>query len=774
LFKALPLFFSSGCKALLSVQLRKSRKTIWPCSERGCMKNAVLTALLLCSLGPWAVAEELTAERIYSSPSINGESIRGLKVSPDGSCVTFLRGKDSDYERLDLWEYNLKAGATRVLFDSDDLHSGAENLSEEEKARRERLRLTGSGIVDYEWSRDGKALFFPLAGDVYYWKVGNEKARKVVSTPQFETDVKFSPKGNYLSYIRNQNLYVLNLKSGEERAITNDGGGAIKNGMAEFVAQEEMDRMTGYWWSPDESKLAYTRVDESSVEEVIRSEIYAEEIKLTRQRYPFAGSRNAVVELAIVELTGGQTRWVDLGKDQDIYLPRVKWTRDPNVLSYQWQSRDQKVLQLRTVQWPAMKQRTLLEETSETWVNLYDDLKFLKDRKRFIWASERDGYKHLYLYRTDGKLIRQLTRGEWIVDSLKLVSERSAKIYFTGRKDTPLESHLYSVSLKGGKVKRVSKRSGTHQITFSKNGKNYLDLFSSVDTPPQISLHHRNGQQITWLLENRVDEDHPLYPYREDWIDPEFGSLLTADGAELYYRLYKPRGFDSHKKYPVIVYLYGGPHAQLVVNAWGRHFCQFMAQQGYAVFTLDNRGSFNRGHAFEAPLYKAMGEIEVKDQVEGVRFLRKLPWVDPQRIGVHGNSYGGYLTLMCMFKAPEYFKVGVSGAPVTDWRLYDTHYAERYLGNPKDNPEPYERSSVFDYATNLQGPLLVYHGMADDNVLFKNSTKLYKLLQDNNIPFSMMNYPGKKHRFSGKKTSMHRLNTILNFFDLHFGLMRTN
>ena len=240
----------------------------------------------------------------------------------------------------------------------------------------------------------------------------------------------------------------------------------------------------------------------------------------------------------------------------------------------------------------------------------------------------------------------------------------------------------------------------------------------------------------------------------------------------LHYRLYKPADFEPARKYPVLVYLYGGPGAQRVTNAWGKHFSQFMAQQGYVVFTLDNRGSYNRGKSFEDPIYHHLGEVELKDQIEGVKFLSQYPWVDREKVGVHGSSYGGYMTLMAMFKAPDYFKAGVSGAPVTDWTLYDTHYTERYLGKPQDNEAGYKSSAVFDYATSLKGPLLIYHGMADDNVLFKNSTKLYKLLQDNNIPFSVMDYPGKKHRFQGKKTSMHRLNLIRNFFDLHFGIQR--
>jgi len=734
-------------------------------------KRLALLSVMALIISPIAIAKKLTIERIYSSPSLTGPSVRGLQISPDGSRVTFLRGKESDYERLDLWEYHIKSGETRLLFDSDDLHSGKEELSDEEKARRERLRLSGSGIVSYQWSKDGKSLLFPLAGDIYYYKVGDKKARKVVSTPEFETDVRFSPKANYISYIREQNLYMMHLASGKETQLTTDGGGTIKNGMAEFVAQEEMDRMTGYWWASDESKIAFTRVDESPVEEVTRSEIYADEIKMITQRYPFAGKPNVEIALGVIGLDNKKVKWVDLGDDKDIYLPRVKWTNDSSKLSFQWQSRDQKQLKLQQSDWQTGQNASLINETSDTWINLHNDLRFL-DNDHIVWASEKDGYKHLYLHDKNGKQLKQLTQGEWVVDDIKNIDEEKGLIYFTGRKDTPLEKHLYSVSLKNGEIKKITQRSGFHKITFANDGSSYIDNFSSIKVPPQVSLHDSNGKRLAWLSENKVDQNHPLNEYLPDWIDPEFGSFLTEDQTRLYYRLFKPADFDPKKKYPVFVYLYGGPHAQRVTNVWGNYFLQYMAQQGYVVFTVDNRGSNYRGKKFEDHLYRAMGGIEVEDQVNGVKFLHQFPWVDKEKVGVHGHSYGGYMTLLTMFKAPEYFKAGVSGAPVTDWSLYDTHYTERYMGTPEKDAEAYEKSSVFPYATNLAGPLLIYHGMADDNVLFKNSTKLYKLLQDNNIPFMTMDYPGKKHGIRGKKTQMHRANMIRNFFDLHFGIKR--
>jgi len=718
------------------------------------------------------MAKQLTIERIYSSPSLSGGSIRSLKISPDGSRATFLKGKQDDYEHLDLWEYEIATGETRLLFDSNDLHSGTEELSDEEKARRERQRLKGSGIVSYQWSSDGKALLFPLAGNLYYFKIGDDKARKLTDTPEFETDSKLSPLGNYVSFIREQNLFVLDLESDLETQLTKDGGGVIKNGMAEFVAQEEMSRYTGYWWSEDESKIAFTRVDESSVEEITRSEIYAEEIKTITQRYPSAGTNNVEVQLGVIQLEDLKVQWVDLGDNTDIYLPRVKWTRDSNKLSYQRQSRDQKKLELRVYDWNSMKSHSLLSEKSNTWINLHHDLKFLDDGKHFIWASERDGYQHLYLYTNTGKVVRQLTSGKWIVDEIASVDESNGLVYFSGRKDTPLEKHLYSIPLSGGDVSKISQRSGFHSIEFSEDNSIYIDNFSTAVTPPQISLHKTSGERFAWLLENTINESHPLYEYQADWISPEFGTLQSNDKTTLHYRLFKPTDFNPANKYPVIVFLYGGPLAQLVTNRWKDTLLQHMAQQGYAVFTVDNRGAAGYGKKFEETLYRAMGSTEVDDQVAGVKYLHTKPWVDKEKIGVYGHSYGGYMTLMCMFKAPEYFKAGVAGSPVTDWSLYDTHYTERYMGNPKDDAEAYKNSSVFPYATKLSGPLLIYHGMADDNVLFKNSTKLYKLLQDNNIAFWSMDYPGKKHSIRGKNTQMHRANMIRNFFDLQFGIKR--
>ncbi|WP_440053809.1 DPP IV N-terminal domain-containing protein [Pseudoalteromonas sp. T1lg65] len=718
-------------------------------------------------------AQPLTLERLFDDPSLSGKAPTKLKFSPDGSRVTYLQGKKEDYNRYDLWEYNLKDNSKRLLVDSQAVFSGAENLSDEEKARRERQRIFGQGILEYQWSKDGKLLLFPINGDLYYYDLASGKSHKLTNTEAFETDAKFSPKGNYVSFIREQNLFAISLKDGKEIQLTKDGGGTIKNGMAEFVAQEEMSRMTGYWWSGNEQQIAFTRIDESPVEEAIRNEIYADEVKLFNQRYPYTGTNNVTIELGVVKLENQQIDWVDLGKDKDIYLARAKWLNDHNTLSYQWQDRAQQKLELRFYDSVTKQQTVALTETSNTWINLHFDLHFLEDKKHFIWASERDGFKHLYLYNISGELIRQITSGDWIVESLKGVDEKKGVVYFAGRKDTPLESHFYQVPLfKKGKIRRITELGKGHKVVLAEDYRTFIDKASAINLPSNVALRKVDGSFVTWLEENALDDSHPLTPYLSDLVEPEYGTLKADDGQTLHYRLFKPKRLNRQQKHPVIVSVYGGPHAQRVVNAWHKRnlYYQYLVQQGYVIFQLDNRGSYNRGKQFEDPIYKQLGVVEVADQIKGVEYLRTLDFVDPQRIGIYGHSYGGYMALMTMFKAGDYFKAGVSGAPVTDWALYDTHYTERYLSHPKTNAKGYEQSAVFPFADGLKGPLLIYHGMADDNVLFTHATKLFKQLQDQGKHFEMMTYPGSKHSLRGKKVQQHLYQTITNFFNRHFAV----
>ena len=729
-----------------------------------------ILALLLCLSTNGFAQTPLSIERIFSSPGLDGTAPRSPSISPDGQRVTFLRGKQDDFERLDLWEYHIASGETRMLVNSDDLHQGDEKLSDEERARRERMRLSGTGIVSYTWSNDGKALLFPLAGDAFYYRLGNGNTepsiKRLLETDAFETDLKLSPKGNFISFVREQNLYILNIESGKETAITQQGGGEIKYAMAEFVAQEEMSRLTGYWWSSDEQQIAFTRVDESPVEVITRSEIYADSITTIKQKYPLAGTNNVLVTLAVQNIESGKRDWIDLGENKDIYLTRGQWAKDSKHFTFQVQSRNQQSLTLLAYDTENKRSRPLITENSKTWVNLHDGLTFLDDKKHFVWMSERDGFNHLYLYHLDTGLVRQLTQGKWVVTSLDAIDQASGTIYFSGRKDTVIENHLYKVNLSGGETTRVSQREGFHDVRFSANGDIYVDKFSTVNTPSQLSVHRNSGEILTWLQENALDAEHPLSPYTQQWVKPSFGTLTTSDDETLHYRLYKPKKISG--KHPVIVYVYGGPGVQVVNNRWAGSrglMMQYWVNKGYVVFSVDNRGSKYRGKAFEDALYLKMGDVEVRDQIEGVNYLRTLPFVDGERIGIYGHSYGGYMTIMSMFKGAEYFAAGAAGAPVTDWRLYDTHYTERYMGNPNEVDDAYTAASVFPHAINLKNPMLIYHGMADDNVLFTHSTKLYKHLQDLALPFEVMDYPGKKHSIRGKNTQIHLFSTITNFFE---------
>ena len=749
---------------------------------------------LLAALLPFTsvAAESLTIERIFAAPDLSGASLRGARFSPDGKLVTYLQGKATNKDRLDIWAYDTTRRENRLLVDSAALVPEEGALSPEEEARRERARTSSlSGIVEYDFSADSRRLLIPLNGDLYLYDLtvtADRAVRRLTETAAAETDARFSPRGRYVSFVRDQNLYVIDLTSGEERAITKGGAGVISFGMAEFIAQEEMDRSTGYWWSPDEAKIAYTRVDESPVDEVERFEIYAETVKVIRQRYPAAGRANAKVDLFVANLTNAATeaRELPAAAAGDGYLARVNWLPDSRSLAVQRQARNQQFLELLRIDIETGTAKRLLEERSDTWIDLYEELTFLKSRPAFIWASARSGYKHLYLYDLDGRLSRPLTSGNWMVvgdageRAVEAVDEKRGLVYFTANRETPLERHLYSAPLDGSsdpieverRIQRVSTTPGWHSSVLSSNGQLWLDTYSNPDTPASLTLRRTDGRVIDVLVPNTLDESHPYAPFRAAHQRTEFGTLRAEDGQTLYYQLITPINFDPAKRYPVIVDVYGGPGNQRVRNAWGGFprgnegfFRQYLAQQGYVVFTLDNRGSGFRGTAFEGALYRRMGSIEIEDQVRGVEFLRSLPYVDARRVGVFGWSYGGYMALMAMVRAPDYFTAGVAGAPVTDWRLYDTHYTERFMSTPTDNPDGYRDGMVMTHAKQLRGRLLVMHGMADDNVLFTHSTALFKTLQDLRKPFEVMPYPGSKHalmRFPN--TGPHGYDTVARFF----------
>lgn len=732
-----------------------------------------LTAIAAClALSSPALADKLTPERVFADPSLSGPTARGVALSPDGKRVTYLKAKPEAANVQDLWAADVKGGEPYRLIDSAALSSGAKELSEAEKARRERARVSSRGIVEYSWDKEGRFILVPLDGDLYLDRVADGKVSRLTETPGDEVDAKVSPKGGFVSYVRDQNLYIKPLAGGAERALTTEGKDALSFGTAEFIAQEEMDRFTGYWWSPNETSIAYTRVDESGVDVVPRADIGPGGATVVEQRYPRAGRPNAVVDLFVQDVATGKTVQIDLGSNKDIYVARVAWSADGKTLYVQRQTRDQKTLELIAYD-PAtgpdgvVQGKTILTDTDAHWIELSDDFTPLKDGS-FLWSSEKSGYKHLYHYAATGKLLAQVTQGDWPVADLEGVDEARKVAIFTASIDTPIERRVYEVSYaKPGKPKALTPAGGWWSAKVAASGGAFAGSYSDPKTPAQTALYDATGKRVRWIEENKLAEGHPYWPYASTLPVPEYGVLKAADGEVLHYEILKPTNFDPARKYPAIVSVYGGPHAQTVSRSWQKVSERPYLEDGYVIFKLDNRGSTNRSAKFKRALDRRMGTVEVDDQLVGANFLKTLPYVDADKLGVMGWSYGGFMTLMLMTAPDTPFKAGASGAPPTEWGLYDTHYTEQFMGKPDENKDGYAKSDVIGRLNNLKpGSLLLLHGMADDNVIFENSTRLIAAMQKVAIPFEMMLYPGERHSAPGSKTKgLHVLKTHLEFFD---------
>lgn len=737
------------------------------------MKAWVFAASLVALAGASPVmaegvgSEPLTLERVFASPALSGPTPRAVKLSPDGQWVTSLRPRADDRERFDLWAMPTHGGEWRMLVDSTKLGTSG-ILSEAEKMQRERARIAGTkGIVAYDWSPDSQSILVPVDGDLFLADL-NGGVTRLTQSETSELDATVSPKGGFVSFVRDQNLHVIDRASDKENRLTSDSSETVSWGLAEFVAQEEMHRTRGHWWSPDDRLIAVERADEGGVAVVSRAAIGADGTKVYNQRYPLAGTANALVELWVMDPQGKGRVKVDLGTNPDFYLARVNWSADAKTLYVQRESRDQKQLDLLKVDPATGASSILFSETSKSWINLHDSFRALKDGS-ILWQSERDGYAHLYRFK-DGTW-SQLTKGEWMVRAVVGLDEAKGRVYFTANKGDPTQQGIYSVALAGGDARpMLGGKGATGWFSASMDAKATRAIVSHSDpiTPPRVWLADSAGKRIAWIEENAVKAGHPFAPYMGGFSVPMQVVLMAADGTALHGKLIRPRDAKPGQKLPVLVWVYNGPGAgRQVTDQWGSLVQQYLAQQGWAVFSVDGRGSPDRGVAFESPIYRAMGSVEVADQLAGVEWLKQQDFVDPKRIAVYGWSYGGYMTLKLLEAAPGTFAAGVSGAPVTKWELYDTHYTERYMGKPGDpmTPDAYDMANALGDADKIADPLLLIHGMADDNVVLDHSTALMARLQGAAVPFETMLYPGQGHGVGGPKVSVHLWTTILNFLD---------
>lgn len=722
---------------------------------------AVTVAQTAMAQAPATAAKsgELTVDRIFSQPSLSGRLTRGIAWSPDGKRLTYLDTKGSGKDaKTELWALDTATGERSLLISADKL----ENIFPAPASKPS--QATGAGRrapSQYQWAPNGNALLFEGPNALAWFDLKAQSGRVLVSGKEELTDTKISPDSNYVSYVRDHNLWLVSTADGKERAFTTGGNEKLRKGELDWVYPEELEIFTGYWWAPDSSAIAYLEMDEANVTQfsLLNFESYTGEAEL--QRYPVAGGANPVVRVLVGSLRGGEPRLMDTGSETDMYIPRVNWLPDSRHIAIQRLNRDQNKLDLLLVDAATGKSSTLLTEKDAYWINVNDDLHFLKDGKRFLWSSERSGYRHIYLYGLDGKVIAQLTKGDWEVTHIDGVDEASGIVYFTSTEKSPIERHVYRVGLDGNGFARITKEVGVHAINLSPTAGLYVDSYSNAMTPPRQDLYRTDGTKAATLNENKVEElaQYHLSPLK-------FFSVKAGDGVSLNCFLIKPPNFDPGKKYPVIVYTYGGPHAQVVLDAWAAPnlWHQMMAQKGYIIFALDNRGSAGRGHVFEESIHYHFGGPELSDQRDGVAWLKQQPWVDAQRIGIWGWSYGGHMTLHAMFEAADLFKVGFAGGPLTDWHFYDSIYTERYMGLPQQHEAEYKESSPVNHVDGFKGKLLIAQGTGDDNVHYSNTLSVINDLIAQGKYVEVIAAPGRGHGVSDPPARKVVFNRATQFF----------
>lgn len=730
------------------------------------LKTNLLAAVLLCFalVAQAQQKKEITLEDIYKNGTFRAESVYGVNWMKDGRYYS-SQVPDEQNRVYDIVKYDVTTGKpVSTIIEGENLKPEGSNTPIE--------------FDDYTFSSDEKKVLFATGteqiyrrsskADFYVYDISSKKLTKL-SNGGKQLYATFSPDARRVAFARDNNMFFVDLSNMNETQITTDGKlNSIINGYSDWVYEEEFSFAQAFHWAPDGSKIAFYTFDENKVPEYnmqMWGELYPQDYKY---KYPKAGEANSTIKISVYNLGSGKTVKMDTGAETDIYIPRIKWTQEPNLLSIQKMNRLQNTLEILHANATTGKTNVVLKETDKAYIDVTDDLTYLQDGKQFIHSSEKDGFNHLYLYKMDGKLVRQITDGNWEISSFLGYDEKNDRLYYMSTEVSPLERQLYSISSKGKSKKRLTDKSGTHNINMSPDFTYYLDYYTSAEMPTVVSLHTAKDGKLIKVLEDNEALRERLAQY--DIAKKDFFAMNTADGTKLNGWMIKPTDFDPNKKYPVLMFVYGGPGSQTVTNSWGGNdylWYQILADKGLIVMSVDNRGTGARGADFKKLTYANLGKYEIEDQIEGAKWLGKQPYVDADRIGIWGHSFGGYMTLLGLTKGDGVFRAGISVAPVTNWRFYDSIYTERYLKTPQQNAAGYDDNSPLMFADKLKGDLLLIHGTGDDNVHFQNSVEMEDALVAANKQFDSFYYPNRNHGIYGGNTLLHRFTMMTNFLEDH-------
>jgi dipeptidyl-peptidase-4 len=676
----------------------------------------------------------------------------------DGRYYTALERTRNDIE---LRKYDILTGEYEIIVATSDLRVPGRRkpiiIQGYQFSANEKKVLIKTDVESI-WRRSTREHYF-------IYDIEKGKTSKLTKSDRKQQYAQLSPSGNKAAFVQDNNLYLVDLTSGEERAITQDGKfNNIINGATDWVYEEEFGFAKAWYWSPDGQKIAFYRFDESRVKEFFMTEWGKLYPGLTRFKYPKAGEKNAIVKIGVYDLESNKTIWMDVGTEKDQYIPRINWTKDPNILAIRRMNRLQNKQDLMLADVTTGETEVIKTETSKAWIDVNDDLKFLQNGEQFIYASEESGYNHIYLYNNEGELIRQVTKGNWEVTNFLGYDEEASKVYYVSTEESPLQRHLYSISIDGTGKKKLSDGEGWNEINMSRDFKYYIETSSGPGTPPEYTLHKANGEKVRTLESNNALQD-TLKAYQMP--KKEFVKV-PLEQAKLNAYILKPHDFDPDQKYPVLFYVYGGPGSQTVKKSFGygqrAMWHRYLAAQGYIVVSVDNRGTGARGRDFEKQVYKKLGQYEVEDQIAAANYLvEHYDYFDEKRLGIWGWSYGGYMSSLVLAQGEDVFKTAIAVAPVTNWRFYDTIYTERFMQTPQMNPEGYEKGSPITYAGQINGNYLLVHGTGDDNVHFQNTVRFVNKLIDEGIQFETMFYPNRTHGIYGGNTRRHLFKKLNNF-----------